>query len=311
MEEYLELYVSQGFSIIPALPIDKKAAVPWKEYQDRRPSPEEIEEWKEKYWSRGFNIAVISGGVSGNLVVLDFDTYSNPLAEKLVDFDKLLGYTWVVETPSGGFHVYLRTKTPTPSFNITHDGRNIVEVRGVGRYVLAPPSIAVDKRSGTPRRYRFISITEEIPIVGEYLPYKLQEIVREKLGLNPQTTYSSASGDRLMDTYRLGKPYRGKHPPCIENILKGLPEGVRNEAAMRLASYLLHLRKIRPEEVLRRLMEWNQRNRPPLPDREIETVFRNVLRKGYSYGCSSMKIFGCNTNKCKLYPGVIGEDDWW
>ncbi|MEM2571015.1 MAG: bifunctional DNA primase/polymerase, partial [Thermoproteota archaeon] len=98
MEEYIRLYLSQGFSIIPAIPRDKKAATPWKEYQDRRPSMEEIEEWKNKYWSRGFNIAIISGGVSGNLAVLDFDVYSNPLAEKLIDMSKLIGQTWVVVT---------------------------------------------------------------------------------------------------------------------------------------------------------------------------------------------------------------------
>ena len=313
IREYVSLYLHHGFSIIPTIPLSKRPAVAWKPYQERRPSDQEIQTWMEKYWSKGYGVAVICGDVSNNLVVLDFDTYENPEGLQLLDFEKLKRETLVVETPSGGYHVYFFTKHPTPSFNLAHQGKNIVEVRGIGRYVLAPPSVVPHKRTGEPRAYRFLSDPSKIATIGDYLPSKLAEIAEKKLGIRAEAVYEG-SGDRLLDLYRSlkGKPYRGKHPPCIQFILKGLPEGMRNEGAIRLASYLLHLRKLKPERVLNMLLKWNALNQPPLPEREIKAVFKSITQHGYSYGCQSLRRFACNRKKCPIKPlRPIGEDDWW
>jgi len=312
IQEFISLYLHHGFSIIPTIPLSKRAAVPWKPYQERRPSEREIQEWMEKYWSRGYGVSIICGDVSNNLVVLDLDTYENPEAAGIFDLEKLKRDTLVVETPSGGIHVYFFTRHPTPSFNVTVDGRALIEVRGVGRYVLAPPSVVPDKRTGQPRPYRFLSDPSRIATISDHLPSKLAEIVGRKLGIRVETIYEG--GDRLLDLYRAlgGKPYRGRHPPCIEFIMGGVPEGMRNEAAIRLASYLLHLRRMRPERVLKLLHEWNARNSPPLPKREIDAVFKSITSHGYSYGCTSLKRFGCDRKKCQIRPlRPIGEDVWW
>lgn len=317
MDLYVQMYVNQGFSIIPVAPMSKKAAIKWDQYQERRPSEEEIDEWVRGYWSAGYNIAIICGDVSGNLVVLDFDTYSCPESADLLSAFKFAGRTWVVETPSGGVHVYLRTKAPCPSFDVGARGKKLLEVRGIGRYVLAPPSVAPDKRSGEARQYKFVSWVDDIPTITDHLPSKLIEIIEKKLGIRAETTYSG-SGDRILDLYRAlgGSPYRGATPPCIERILEGLPEGMRNEGAIRLASFLLHMRKKSPDKVRELLRLWNSSmNTPPLPEREIDAVVDSILKHGYVYGCRSLRIFGCDRKRCKINPFTpITEDvsgvDW-
>ena len=300
LEELLSIYRRHGFSFIPALPLDKKAAIPWSVYQDRKPVDGEISEWLEKYWSRSYNIAIVCGVVSNNLVVVDVDAYSNPDSAKIFDLDKACKETAVVETPSGGYHIYFFSKHPVPSFNLVYQARPVLEVRSIGRYVLAPPSVAVDKRTGQPKPYRFLSSPERIALV-DFDPQLLAKKAGEKLGLSI-TLPIAYEGDKLIDLYRTlqGKPYRGKHPPCIQFILAGVPQGMRNEACIRLASYLVHLRKLSPKRVVRLLLEWNARNRPPLPEKEIYSVVKSLASHGYSYGCRSLKAFGCKKTVCHV-----------
>jgi len=312
--DYIDLYLFFGFCIIPIVPRSKKAAIKWKEYQERRPTDEEISKWI-KLWEKGYNVGIICGGVSDNLVVLDLDCYEAPESLEVFDVEKFAERTLVAKTPSGGYHIYLRTKAPCPSFNISARGKTIVEVRGVGRYILAPPSEAINKRTGEVGRYEFLpGCPEEVVTISDYLPAVLPKKVGEKLGVEISTAYDSQTGDRLLDLHGLlaGKPYRGKPPPCIQFILKGLPMGMRNEGCVRLASYLLHFRRLRPETVLRKLLEWNAKNRPPLPEREVRAAFESVLKHGYLYGCQSLRQFGCNRAKCNIRPlRPITEDDWW
>ena len=98
---------------------------------------------------------------------------------------------------------------------------------------------------------------------------------------------------------RMGKAYRGDDPPCIKRLLEGFSEGWRNEAAMRLTSYWLYTRKLKPESVWKRLKEWNSRNRPPLDERELRSVLDHVIKYGYRYGCHSLMPF-CDRSECKF-----------
>jgi len=308
LQSLLEIYRRHGFSIIPVVPLEKKAAIPWSEYQTRRPTDEEVSYWLENYWKKGYNIAVICGDVSRNLVVVDLDLYSSPESRNVFNLNTAIGETAVVETPSGGFHIYFFSYRPVPSFNLTYRGRILLEVRGIGRYVLAPPSIALDKRSGTPRQYIFLNDPEKIALV-DFDPTLLALRAGEKLGLNFMLPINY-EGDRLIDLHAKlrGEPYRGEHPPCIRFILAGVPQGMRNEAAIRLASYLIHLRRARPKKVLSVLLEWNSRNRPPLPENEILNVLKSIAGHGYTYGCRSLRAFGCRKNMCPIKPSKLLTD---
>lgn len=84
-----------------------------------------------------------------------------------------------------------------------------------------------------------------------------------------------------------GRPRKGKHPPCVEDILKGVATGSRDIAAFALARHYLD-QQYTPEEVLGLLIKWDSNNHPPLGDQHLlETKVRSAL-KGYQFGCSSV-----------------------
>jgi hypothetical protein len=95
--------------------------------------------------------------------------------------------------------------------------------------------------------------------------------------------------------------YKGEYPPCVLGVLKGVEEGIRNESAIRLASFLLNFCKVEPPIALTSLRNWNAKNKPPLEDRELEIVLQSTLRGGYNYGCDDpiLKTF-CNQEACLL-----------
>ena len=309
--EWVQRYLDWGFTIIPVVPLGKKAAVEWKKYQAERPGGEDIEEWMG-LWLRGYNVAVVCGAASGGLVVMDIDAYRNNKLLSVLDFEKLRRETLVVETPSGGYHVYFSCSGPTPSFNLSSGGDVLAEVKGDGRYVLAPPSRAVPKTGGEPREYRVVS---EITA-----PARITTDIRSDLvaALKKRGIPVSVGSEKLQlveRAVRAGKPYRGRPMPCVERLMTGVSSGFRHEAAMRMASFYLNLRRYRPEKAWAELSEWNAKNRPPLPSDELYRCFRDVLERGYVYGCSSLRIVHCDRSRCPLRPYItISEDaygyDW-
>jgi len=98
-----------GFSVIPIKSDGSKGpAVGWKPYQQRIAKPEELKQW----FRNGYGIGIVAGKVSGNLEVIDFDDPAaferwERLVAELGGVD-LLKMLVIVETPTGGFHVYYR-----------------------------------------------------------------------------------------------------------------------------------------------------------------------------------------------------------
>jgi hypothetical protein len=97
-------------------------------------------------------------------------------------------------------------------------------------------------------------------------------------------------------------------------MTKGAKEGYRNEMTMRIAGFLITTYGWDPDFVLKFLLRWNKtKNRPSLPEREIRSVVKSVVKNGYSYGCndSLMRSF-CNTNECPINPWYKEwYEDWF
>jgi len=104
-------------------------------------------------------IAVICGAVSGNLEVIDIDTkndVSGSLYQTIIDNipDSLLGKLKIIQTRSGGYHMYyrctkiegnqkfaMRAATEGELKQTPHLSQVVlIESRGEGGYVIAPPS---------------------------------------------------------------------------------------------------------------------------------------------------------------------------
>jgi len=148
-------YKSEGFSIIP-IGDNKRAVFPWTEYQTNIMDDATI---KAQFSNeRCKNIAIIGGGVSGGLEIIDVDLkydVSGTLWERLKESLKdLIPLLYVVRTKSGGYHLYYRCEVVEGNQKLamrhatkeelidTPHAKEIVliETRGEGGYVLAPPS---------------------------------------------------------------------------------------------------------------------------------------------------------------------------
>jgi len=152
-EKWLDLYLKEGLRIIPLYGAHdsnvfnaKKPGYPqWQKYI---PAQEELLSAMDK----GKMWGCVCGSVSGNLQIVDYDLY-----KILGSKDKALEWrrenipllqslaTLVTFTPSGGFHVWLRTREPgLQTSSISQITKSIpLEmdlVRGDGGQVVVPPS---------------------------------------------------------------------------------------------------------------------------------------------------------------------------
>ena len=171
-------YCEKGLSVLPT-DEKKRATVPWKVYQTNRPSEEELYKMFAKVNS--ICIGVITGKVSDNLEVIDVDVkyditgvlYEQLCSTFLQQQPELFEKLFKVKTKSGGFHWYYRcsyiqgnqklasrSATEKEIEEDPHDKvKVLIETRGEGGYVIAPPSAGyefVDEEE-----YNIIEITPQ------------------------------------------------------------------------------------------------------------------------------------------------------
>lgn len=125
-------WVAMGVSVIPCKPRSKESLIRWQDYMHRLPTDQELTRWFDN--RRGYNLGIVTGSVSGGLVVLDFDHGFLDLLKWQVAH-KDLAQTYTVKT-GRGFHVYLYTDL-LPERTISA-GWGDVKCSG---YVLGVPSI--------------------------------------------------------------------------------------------------------------------------------------------------------------------------
>jgi hypothetical protein len=162
--DYAMFYLSYGLSVIPLKPGEKVPLVKWERYQGEPPTIAEVQKW---FKDTNYNIAIICGRVSRNLVVIDFD--DGEIYEKFMkeiegdaELKDVIESTWLVKTGKG-FHVYLWVDTDKP---VKIGKLPRVDIKGEGGYVVAPPSL---HPSG--KHYIFIRFTKttghEIRVITE------------------------------------------------------------------------------------------------------------------------------------------------
>ena len=125
-----EIYLALGWSVIPTQ--GKVAAVPWKPYQHRRPSLEQLHQWFRAGGHTG--VAIVTGPVS-QLAVLDFD--DEALYRDFQQRHPQLADTRAVQTRRG-CHLYFHVPGHLRFSGVKTQG---ADLQYTGHYVIAPPSV--------------------------------------------------------------------------------------------------------------------------------------------------------------------------
>ena len=124
--EFALNYLRLGFSVIPVSSANKKPLVKWEEFQHRHPTEEETRKWFQNPQTQ---VAVVTGAISG-IAVVDVEAGGS-----IDEFPK----TATSKTGGGGWHLWY--KHPGHPVDNAVKIKPLVDIRGDGGYVVAPPSL--------------------------------------------------------------------------------------------------------------------------------------------------------------------------
>ena len=280
-----------GFSIIPLKEKSKKPAVSWEKYQERKPTDEEVNNWLKQGLFGG--IGIVTGDVSGNLVVIDIDE-ADLLNKISIDKEKICKDGWLVKT-GRGWHLYLKNAKKTKV--LMKKSELHIEYRGGNGYVVAPPSVHPSGQT-----YEFIGINsvdelpELKPVDVDTIWQELKDKVAEAKGIKSTT--------RPNETKDIGVP------SCIKKILEGVKEGSRDDVAFAYASFLKQ-RGLPYNAAVATLEEWNKKNQPPLPKKQIDDKVKSAFTSDKETGCQWWQNHGLcdDPSKCPYSATVEKREE--
>jgi len=257
-------YWSLGLPVVPLK--GKQPLVEWAKWQTQ---PQTEQEFNGLPWAEADGFAIICGSKAKNGLYVgaidsDVKNLNSEAIEKGKQALKNMPITQIEETPSKGQHwIYLSHVKPK-SISVYHNICGL-ELLGEGKLCIMAPS----------EGYR--RLNDNSPTIVKDLEAIFYEALqRAGVQIPPKTWFNKE---------KPVKGYKGPEPPCIKTLIQGVDEGLRNEVGIRLASYLLNFRGLSKTKALAKLQSWNSRNRPPLPNREIEAILKSAETHGYVYGC--------------------------
>jgi len=190
-------YLKADLSVLPT-----EGKVPainsWKAYQSQRIKEEEVEAIFNKANLTG--LGIICGAISGGLEVIDVDTKNDPtgsLRDELLsliedNLPELYSKLVIAQSKSGGLHIYYRCSSIAGNLKLaTKQTREvIIETRGEGGYVIAPPSPGYTYLQGNP--INIATITPEEREILLNIGRSFNELEESKpIIKSSATTYSS------------------------------------------------------------------------------------------------------------------------
>lgn len=278
-------YVAQGCSVIPIRYNTKEPLIEWKDLQDRIPVDGELCKWFEHTDNQ---IGIVTGSISGNLFILDFDgeNFNESFMEFLGLFPEFSD-SFIVRSGSGKYHIYGKCDHFDEFFElftkkIKDYPNGHVELRVNGHQTLAPPSI---HPSGN--HYEVFMGTAWITI-------SLSRMYEILAWINPEGNGADTK-----------KP-EGWQDPIIT---QGVSEGERNTSLVKLTGRLLGKKLSRPE-VLAILLTANSNFDPPLDVTEVESILDSMAKKDDQKARRrELKTLKAKDDKPAPEPKLDGEDD--
>jgi replicative DNA helicase len=191
-------YLKAQLSVIPTKE-DKLPALPtWKPYQTDRIKEDEVDKLFSKPEVKG--LAIICGAISGGLEVIDVDTKHDTtgtlwdelrglLEDNLPELYKRLV---IAQTKSGGYHIYYRCSSIAGNLklSIKLNREVLIETRGEGGYVVAPPTPYYTYIQGEPNNIPTITPEERDTLFIISKSFNELEDIKTKTNTS-SNTYSS------------------------------------------------------------------------------------------------------------------------
>ena len=241
----------------------KKAIFSWKEYQNRLPTVEEVNNWFNL--NPDANIGIVTGAVS-NIVVFDLDSdEAVQYAEEMGGFPE-----YTVKAKTGrGYHIYAKH----PGFEIRNSvNKNLdIDIRADGGLIVAPPSI-----HGSGSRYEWeegFSIYDIDPV--ECTPWMIDYL---KAVANDN---SAADKKQTKDTPTKTETNQPKEKETKANeyadLLKnGCSQGGRNQSTAKLVGHFFKT-GMKENEIWEMIQIWNRDQvKPPLGFDELKNIFESI-----------------------------------
>lgn len=256
LEQHALEYLSRGFAPIPlqgryAADADEAKKpfprMPWKQWQGFKPEPSHIRAWFQQKPLADIGILT---GPHYNRLVLDVDGEEGARSVA----GRELPQTLISQTGKGIHYVYewdARLNAVSTTLRGILPG---VDTRGAGGYIVAPPSTGVQDSP----RYRWVTPFDSTPVAPppEWLVQLLLSRVKDVQPLE----------------------YSQSFEPWVEALLGGVAEGEgRVPALARLTGYFF--RKLPSGIAWKILIDWNEKNSPPIPDDKFVSTVNDVVRR--------------------------------
>lgn len=278
-------YLDLGWSVFPVNPKNKKPFIKWSKYQTTRATRDDVKTWIRKFPSCGWGVAT---GKLSNLAVIDFETRAaiDYFEANVCDLPETI--ISITGRKSGeGRHYFF---SYPDNFNIRNSVKKFkdTDFRGEGGFIVLPPSSHVSGRK-----------------------YAWDKINPIDYGLDDLCDMPDEAVRFFNEDDRKQKNKEG----WLSELLLGVSEGSRNDAAAKYAGWLLNNNGGNQIAAWDALLGWNQRNQPPLKEPELRKVLESIsslegtnsFRQKTKIGISRLEIlrYPDNTREYKLYVNDV------
>ena len=169
-KSYFERFPKQirNMNIIPCYdkPGPKQVGYKWKKYENKPFPKKELLKYEGNY-------ALITGDPFNTgcyLIVLDID---NPIFCNYFKKED----TFTVKTPGGGYHLFYKSKKPLSNKNFLY--RLPIDIRGVGGYLIIPPSSYNGKKYVVVNDHPIKIVKNIRELIENRMPLKLRKLYEE------------------------------------------------------------------------------------------------------------------------------------
>jgi len=209
-------YINHGLSVLPADKSKKRPIGAWKEFQSRIMTHEEA---ATRLWP---GICIVTGAVSGNLLLIDFDQKGLLFDAFMDKVPEHVKNKFVIETSqNGGKHIIFRVEDgPIPLTKLANDanGKTLIETRGEGGLFLCYPTDGYTLDQGDLTDIKTLSVNDMeklLDLAKSFDVKKSEPKVKTKKTFTPSSNFAD-------DDNRPGSDFNRRGRDSTKSMLKKL-----------------------------------------------------------------------------------------